>query len=95
MGPTKPYFRSQTQGAKGSCSAKESRVQRVQLKCTRYRKFSGNLEVKGGFDAPLPEYTGGGEVSLLIGLQDKSLDPVLLEILHSLLGVYQCPFVDV
>ena len=50
---------------------------------------------KGGFDAPLPEYTGGGEVSLLIGLQDISLDPVLLEILPSGLRVYQCPFVDV
>ena len=51
--------------------------------------------IKGGFDAPLPEYTGGGEVSVLIGLQDISLDPVLLDILPSGLGVYQCPFVDV
>ena len=51
--------------------------------------------VKGGFDAPLPDYTGGGEVSILIGLQDISLDTVLLDILPSGLGVYQCPFVDV
>ena len=31
--------------------------------------------VRGGFDTPLPEYTGGREVSVLIGLQDISLDP--------------------
>ena len=51
--------------------------------------------VKGRFEAPLPEYTRGGEVSVLIGLQDISLDPVILGILPSGLGIYQCPFVDV
>ena len=30
-----------------------------------------------GINATLPEYTGGGQVSLLVGLQDISLDPVL------------------
>ena len=34
-------------------------------------------------------------MSLLIGLQDISLDPVLSDILPSGLGVYQCPFIDV
>ena len=34
-------------------------------------------------------------MSLLVGLQDISLDPVLIGILLSGLGVYQCPFVDV
>ena len=34
-------------------------------------------------------------MSVLIGLQDISLDPVLLGILPSGLGIYQCPFVDV
>ena len=48
-----------------------------------------------GFDAPRPEYTRGGQVSLLVGLQDISLDPVLTGILPSGLRVYQCPFVDV
>ena len=48
-----------------------------------------------GLDTPLLEYTGGGQVSLLVGLQDISLDPVLIGILHSVLRVYQCPFFDV
>ena len=48
-----------------------------------------------GYDASLPEYTGGGQVGLLVGLQDISLDPVLIGILPFGLGVYQCPFVDV
>ena len=52
-------------------------------------------DAKLGFDTPLPEYTGGGQVSQLVGLQDISLDPVLIGILPSGLGVYQCPFVDV
>ena len=52
-------------------------------------------DVALGFNAPLLEYTGGGQVSLLVGLQDISLDPVLIGILPSGLGVYQCPFVDI
>ena len=51
--------------------------------------------IRLGFDAPLQEYTGGGQVSSLVGLQDISLDPVLIGILPSGLGVYQCPFVDI
>ena len=48
-----------------------------------------------GIDAPLPEYTGRGQVGLLVGLQDVSLDSVLIGVLPSVLGVYQCPFLNV
>ena len=51
-----------------------------ELQCQGIRSITGPMKryslqeaqqelrnVKGGFNAPLPEYTGGGEVSLLIG----------------------------
>ena len=46
-------------------------------------------------DTPLPEYTRGGYLGILVGLQDVSLDPILIGMLPSGLGVYQCPFVDI
>ena len=46
-------------------------------------------------NAPFPKFTGGGSVGILIGLQDVSLDPILIGTLPSGLGVYQCLFVDV
>lgn len=44
---------------------------------------------------PLPEYAGGGNVGILVGIQDVRLDPVLLRTLPSRVGVYQFPFVDI
>ena len=41
-------------------------------------------------DTPLPEYTGQGQVGILVGLQDVSLDPVLIGVLPSGLGVPPC-----
>ena len=46
-------------------------------------------------DTPLPEYTRKGHVGILVGLQDVSLDPILIGVLPSGLGVYQRPFVDI
>ena len=46
-------------------------------------------------DTPVPEYTDGGRVGLLVGLQDVRLDPVLFGTLPSGTGVYRCLFVDI
>ena len=44
---------------------------------------------------PLPSKLGGSSVSLLVGLTDVSLDPVLIGTLSSGLGVYRSPFTDI
>ena len=44
---------------------------------------------------PLPKYAGGGEVGVLLGIQDVQLDPVLIAVLPSGTGLYRCPFVDI
>ena len=46
-------------------------------------------------DTLLPEYAGGGPLELLIRIQDVQLDPVLVAVLPSGIGVYKCPFIDV
>ena len=43
---------------------------------------------------PLPRYAGGGDVGILLGIQDVQLDPVLVGVLPSGTGIYRCPFVD-
>ena len=43
---------------------------------------------------PLPRYAAGGSVGVLMGKQDIQLDPVLIAVLPSGIGVYRCPFVD-
>ena len=43
---------------------------------------------------PLPRYAGGGEVGVLLGIQDVHLDPVLVGVLPSGTGIYRCLFVD-
>ena len=48
-----------------------------------------------GNNCPLPAFTGGDAVSLLIGLQNVLLDPVRIGVLPSGLGVFQSPFKDV
>ena len=42
----------------------------------------------------LPEYAGGGNVGLLVGIQDVRINPVILVTLPSGVGVYQCLFVN-
>ena len=44
---------------------------------------------------PLPKHSGGGDVGILVGIQDVQLDPVLVCVLPSGTGVYRCPFVDI
>ena len=44
---------------------------------------------------PLPKHTAGGNVGVLVGIQDIQLDPVLIAVLPSGIGVYRCPFLDV
>ena len=44
---------------------------------------------------PLPKYAGGGDVGILVGIQDVQLDPVLVCVLPSGTGLYRCPFVDI
>ena len=43
---------------------------------------------------PLPRYAAGGSVGVLVGIQDVQLDPVLIAVLPSSIGIYRCPFVD-
>ena len=44
---------------------------------------------------PLPEYAAGDEVKLLIGIKNNHLNPTLITILPSGVGVYKSPFVDI
>ena len=43
----------------------------------------------------LPKYAAGAEVKLLIGIKNTYLDPVLIKILPSGVGVYKSPFKDI
>jgi len=43
----------------------------------------------------LPEYTGGDEVKLLIGIKNTRIDPVLITTLPSGISVYRSPFKDI
>ena len=58
-----------------------------------------NRELRGtGFldqNTPLPRHTAGGIVGVLVGIQDVQLDPVLIAVLPSGIGVYRCPFIDI
>ena len=45
--------------------------------------------------APLPPYAAGTTVKLLIGIKNNKLDPTLIEILPSGVGVYRSPFIDI
>ena len=44
--------------------------------------------------APLLKHAAGGDVRILVGIQDVQLDPVLIAVLPSGTGVYRCPFID-
>ena len=44
---------------------------------------------------PLPKHAAGGDVGILVGIQDVQLDPILIAVLPSGTGVYRCPFIDI
>ena len=44
---------------------------------------------------PLPKHAPGGNVGVLVGIQDVQLDPVLIAVLPSGISVCRCPFVHV
>ena len=44
---------------------------------------------------PVPPYIAGTEVHLLLGIKNTHLDPTLITILPSGVGVYKSPFVDI
>ena len=58
-----------------------------------------NRELRGtGFldqNTPLPRHAAGGDVGVLVGIQDVQLDPVLIAVLPSGTGLYRCPFIDI
>ena len=56
------------------------------------REFKNSLDENPGL---LPEYSAGGEVKLLLGIRNTYLDPTLIKILPSGVGVYQSPFKDI
>ena len=75
-------------------------VPEVTVKFPRYDLSSINLEVcqteeLGLTDSALPPFVGGSSVDLLIGIQDVSLDPVLIWVLPCGLGIYRSPFTDI
>ena len=58
-----------------------------------------NRELRGtGFlyqSTPLPRHAAGGNVGVLVGIQDVQLDPVLIAVLPSGTCVYRCPFINI
>ena len=44
---------------------------------------------------PLPEYIGGDEIGLLIGIKNARMNPTLITVLPSGVGVYKSPFADI
>ena len=46
-------------------------------------------------NAPLPTYAAGTNIKLLIGIRNNKLDPTLVEVLPSGIGVYKSPFFDI
>ena len=56
-----------------------------------YRESLKPGEIAGN----LPKYAAGAEVKLLIGIKNTYLDPVLIKILPSGVGVYKSPFKDI
>ena len=69
----------------------------VTVRFPRYDLHTINQEFQHvyGNTLPLPAFTGGDAVSLLIGLQNVLLDPIRIGVLPSGIGVFQSPFKDV
>ena len=66
------------------------------LKKQSLHQVNEELRETGFLDptVPLPKHAGGGDVGILVGIQDVQLDPVLIAVLPSGTGVYRCPFID-
>ena len=66
------------------------------LKKQTLHKVNDELRALNIFEptVPLPKHSGGGDVGILVGIQDVQLDPVLVCVLPSGTGLYRCPFVD-
>ena len=66
------------------------------LKKQSLHKVNKELRETGYLDpnVPLPKHAAGGDVGILVGIQDVQLDPVLIAVLPSGTGVYRCPFID-
>ena len=56
-----------------------------------YTEFSQGEEL----EQALPKTVGGTKVHLLLGIKNTRLQPTLLKVLPSGVGVYQSPFKDV
>ena len=67
------------------------------LKKQNLHKVNDELRALNIFEptVPLPKHSGGGDVGILVGIQDVQLDPVLVCVLPSGTGLYRCPFVDI
>ena len=67
------------------------------LKKQNLQEVNDELRASNFFEPtiPLPKYAGGGDVGILVGIQDVQLDPVLVCVLPSGTGLYRCPFVDI
>ena len=61
------------------------------------KEVNKELRETGYFDPtiPLPKHAAGGDVGILVGIQDVQLDPVLIAVLPSGTGVYRYPFIDI
>ena len=67
------------------------------LKKQNLQEVNEELRASNFFEPtiPLPKYAGGGNVGILVGIQDVQLDPVLVCVLPSGTRLYRCPFVDI
>ena len=91
LGPTETgvYHELKCQGI----SSVTSRFERYDLSEINAEYRSNKIHPYKG--EPLPEYAAGDEVKLLIGIKNNHLNPTLITILPSGVGVYKSPFVDI
>ena len=75
-------------------------ISNVSSKFERYDLSEINAEYRSNKSHPYngepqPEYAAGDEVNILIGIKNIHLNPTLITILPSGVGVYKSPFVDI
>ena len=75
-------------------------MDKVTSKFTKYDLTEIAREFKDQVDPnlciePTPQYIGGSDVKLLIGIRNTNLCPILLQILPSGVAVYKSPFTDI
>ena len=91
LGPTESgqYHELKCQGI----SSVTSRFERYDLSEINAEYRSNKIHPYNG--EPLPEYAAGDEVKLLIGIKNNHLNPTIITILPSGVGVYRSPFIDI